>query len=73
LQPSSLIEDLCSPDSIARYERSNDITQAIRVGETLMPRPGPRRELVDYSSLVKVCDELEITGVREQLAAWSAS
>jgi alpha-N-dichloroacetyl-p-aminophenylserinol N-oxygenase len=32
-----------------------------------------RRELVDYSSLVKVCDEVGITGVRERLAAWSAS
>lgn len=30
-----------------------------------------RRELVDFSSLVKVCDELEIAGVREQLQAWA--
>jgi hypothetical protein len=43
-----------------------------RRDEILAEARATRSELVDYSSLVKVCDELEIEGVRERLAAWSA-
>jgi hypothetical protein len=44
-----------------------------RRDEILAQASASRRELVDYSSLVNVCDELEIEGVRERLVAWSAS
>jgi hypothetical protein len=43
-------------------------------GDDILARASAsRRELVDFSSLVAVCDEVGIEGVRERLTHWSAT
>jgi len=65
-----------------RWFADTDLSQWIAIfrqlefpgGQELLARASAsRRELVDYSSLVDVCDEVGIEGVRDRLAAWSAT